>query len=155
MQKCPDHKTPRLGAPTKRYTLDELVGSLEPRSEKGEALAPHNSPERQRRPPSPIGSARSSALRLPHRSSAYGRAAVESEVQRVLVAQEGSRNITLNRAAFRLGQLIAARVADFDDVVDELLGAAERTGLPPTESQRTIASGLMVAAGHPRLVVTS
>ncbi len=84
------------------------------------------------------------------KTAAYGRRALESEVGKVMLAPEGQRNETLNRAAFALGQLIAGGVLDVDDAADALLLAAQRIGLPPTEAERTIASGLESGAAQPR-----
>ena len=84
------------------------------------------------------------------RTSAYAKAAIESEVGRVTLAPVGQRNETLNRAAFSLGQLVAGGKADFDDVANALLRAAELIALPATEARRTIASGLTAAADRPR-----
>jgi hypothetical protein len=60
------------------------------------------------------------------------------------------RLIHAYRAAFALGQLIGARLLKRHSARDELLSAAARIGLPPTEADRTITSGLTAGARHPR-----
>jgi hypothetical protein len=87
------------------------------------------------------------------RSTRYGRAALESEVGRLLLSAEGQRNDALNASAFALGQLIARRDLDVDDVIDALLLAAERIGLGVREARATIASGLKSGAACPRRMV--
>ena len=76
-------------------------------------------------------------------SSAYGRAALDGEVLGVQTAPYGTRNDRLNRAAYRLGQLIADGHLFELEVVLRLLWAAEACGLPVGEASRTIRSGLM------------
>ena len=68
-------------------------------------------------------------------------------VRRLLV---GQRNHGLNRAAFRLGQLVAGGELAADLVHDELLAAALSTGLGEREATRTIRSGLRAGEGSPR-----
>jgi hypothetical protein len=82
--------------------------------------------------------------------SAYAQAALEQEAQRVVDAPEGTRNHTLNRAAFSLGQLVAGGALAEDDVVHTLRLAAEQAGLEGVETLRTIASGLRGGASAPR-----
>jgi hypothetical protein len=81
---------------------------------------------------------------------AYGRAALADEVERVAFATEGCRNETLNRAAFDLGQLVAAGYLTVRVVGDALLDAAVRSGLAEAEAEPTIRSGLAGGARHPR-----
>ncbi|MGL4177513.1 MAG: bifunctional DNA primase/polymerase [Dermatophilaceae bacterium] len=80
----------------------------------------------------------------------YVLAAFENEVHAVLTAAPGTRNATVNRAAFALGQLIAAGRLNEDQVTAALTAAGEHTGLPAAEVARTITSGLRAAANHPR-----
>lgn len=100
-----------------------------------------------RRPaPAPLANAK------PTNASAYGRRALEAECGRIALAPEGQRNHVLNAAAFALGQLVAGSVLDVGEVVDALLIAAGRCGLPEVESRRTIASGLQSGAHSPRSI---
>jgi Bifunctional DNA primase/polymerase, N-terminal len=89
---------------------------------------------------------------LPHSDSRrrYLAAAVRSEVAGVAAARPGTRNHTLNRAAFRLGQLAAAGHASLDELTGPLLAAALTTGLTEAESLATINSGLTAGQRHPR-----
>jgi hypothetical protein len=54
----------------------------------------------------------------------------------------GSRNDTLNRAAWALGRLVAAGLLDPGEVVSRLSAAARTAGLGRAETARTIRSGL-------------
>jgi hypothetical protein len=54
----------------------------------------------------------------------------------------GTRNDTLNRAAFALGRLVGAGMLDAWAVRRELEEAARYAGLGRTETRRTIRSGL-------------
>jgi hypothetical protein len=85
------------------------------------------------------------------RGGAYGRAALDAEVQRVTAAANGTRNHTLNRAAFALGQLVAGGEIEELVVVRELTAAADQVGLGRTETERTIHSGLSAGKADPRV----
>lgn len=80
----------------------------------------------------------------------YVFAAFENEVDAVLAARPGTRNDALNRAAYALGQFIAAGRLNESMAIDALTIAAEHIGLSPAETARTIASGLSAAAHTPR-----
>ncbi len=83
--------------------------------------------------------------------SAYVRAAVEGELARVRGAIEGSRNGTLNEAAFAIGQWIPEYV-NRSDAEMWLSDAARDCGLPEREAERTIRSGLDAGEQKPRAV---
>jgi hypothetical protein len=80
----------------------------------------------------------------------YGRAALAREQAAVAAAPPGRRNATLNRAAFNLGQLVAARLLDPDEVRAVLLAAALEAGNPEAKARATITSGLAGGAAKPR-----
>ena len=86
----------------------------------------------------------------PANTDAYGTAALERELGRLMVAPVGQRNDALNRAAHSLGQLVAGGVLTAADVVDCLLTAASRMGLTETEAEPTIISGLRSGMRQPR-----
>jgi hypothetical protein len=79
----------------------------------------------------------------------YGQAALAAESDRVASAPVGTRNDTLNRAAFALGRLVGAGLLDSADVVRELDAAARRAGLGRAEVRRTIRSGLTAGRRSP------
>src|SRR5690625_4255752 len=83
-------------------------------------------------------------------TSNYGAAALERELGRVATAPEGTRNDTLNRAAFALGQLMAGGEVDETTATDQLTTAARRAGLDDTEITQTIASGIKAGKLEPR-----
>jgi hypothetical protein len=84
------------------------------------------------------------------RSGGYGQAALARERAAVATAPVGRRNHTLNRAAFNLGQLVAAGLLDADEVQAVLLAAALEAGNPQAKARATITSGLAGGAAKPR-----
>jgi hypothetical protein len=80
----------------------------------------------------------------------YVAAAVVGESERVRQAAEGTRNGTLNRAAFRLGQLVGQGLVEEAVVLATLMEAAEISGLGEREANATIRSGLRAGILAPR-----
>ena len=95
---------------------------------------------------------RSFSKRTARRVPAYVRAAVLGEVGAVLNAPEGTRNDTLNSAAFSLGQFVGAGLLDAETVERELIEAALQVGLDELSSRATINSGLRAGIAQPRVV---
>lgn len=87
-----------------------------------------------------------------HDTSAYGAAALERECQAVHLAAPGTRNHTLNRAAYNLAQLVASGHLEADLVRSKLANAAVAAGLGPREIEATLASGARAGALTPRAV---
>lgn len=85
----------------------------------------------------------------------YAQAALAREAENVETARPGTRNDTLNRAAFNLGQLITTGQLIEDDITAELTTAALKAELKPGEIQRTIASGIAAGQRHPRPAPTA
>ena len=83
-------------------------------------------------------------------STAYAVAALRGEIDSVFAARPGTRNDTLNRAAFALGQLVSAGLLDRSHVAVELGQAGRAIGLPPREVASTVASGLNAGTAKPR-----
>ncbi len=83
-------------------------------------------------------------------TSPYGKAALEEEINGVAVAPEGTRNDSLNRAAFALGQLVAGGEVDQSDAWRSLEAAALASGLTISETNKTIHSGFAAGLGEPR-----
>jgi hypothetical protein len=81
---------------------------------------------------------------------AYAMAALRAELDRVASARPGTRNDTLNRAAFSLGQLVAAGLIPPIPVITSLIGAARHAGLPEEEAVRTVRSGMDAGGRKPR-----
>lgn len=79
----------------------------------------------------------------------YAEAALDAETARVAGAVEGTRNDTLNRAAFVLGRLVGAGLLDESEVRWGLTAAARQAGLGWTEIRQTIRSGLTAGRRHP------
>ena len=80
----------------------------------------------------------------------YFTAALRAELADVASAAPGTRNDTLNRAAFRLAQLAASGHGSLDELTAALLDAALAAGLTDAEALATIASALRAGQQHPR-----
>ncbi|MFI7598779.1 hypothetical protein ACIBO8_12930, partial [Actinoplanes sp. NPDC049681] len=79
----------------------------------------------------------------------YAAVALEAEIDRVARALVGTRNDTLNRAAFALGRLVGAGFLDAATVSRELMAAGAWCGLGRAETIRTIRSGLSAGRRFP------
>lgn len=86
----------------------------------------------------------------PDVTTSYGQAALEAELERLASAPEGTRNDTLNKVTFALGQLVAGGELDQDTILDLLLKTAVDIGLPEREARKTIESGLTSGMQEPR-----
>jgi hypothetical protein len=82
--------------------------------------------------------------------TAYGLSALRDEVNQIARARTGTRNHTLNRAAFNLGRLIAGGELEASICGSSLAEAASACGLPQVEASRTIASGTRAGLRYPR-----
>ena len=89
------------------------------------------------------------------RTRRYALTALQAEHDTVASAAPGSRNHTLNRAAFSLGQLVGAGMLDRAEVEDALRGAAGTCGLEARETEMTLKSGLDAGVAQPREIPTS
>lgn len=83
-------------------------------------------------------------------STAYAAAALRGELDRVLAAVEGTRNHTLNAAAFALGQLVAGGLLPRHLAEDALTLAGQAIGLDAREIAATVRSGLDSGERTPR-----
>jgi hypothetical protein len=81
---------------------------------------------------------------------AWARAALQGELGRVRSAVKGTRNDTLNRVAYRLGQIVGAGGLDERDVEGVLVNEAVAIGLGEREAARTVRSGLLAGESSPR-----
>jgi hypothetical protein len=86
------------------------------------------------------------------RRTGYLGAALRGEIHRVAAARPGTRNHTLNAAAYNLGQLIATDLLPRHTAEEALTAAALAAGLDATEAALTICSGLTAGARNPRKV---
>jgi putative DNA primase/helicase len=82
--------------------------------------------------------------------TAYGRRALEGELERLLQACDGERNDVLNRAAFRLAQLVAGNQLPLARVEREAFEVALELGLDASESRDTIKSAVAAGLRFPR-----
>jgi hypothetical protein len=99
-------------------------------------------PDRQARP----GSVPVQAVR----GTRYAIAGLRHQLAELLETEEGTRNATLNKSAFAMGQLVGAGVLDEQDAAAVLEDAGQRIGLSPGEVRRSVASGLRAGARCPR-----
>jgi putative DNA primase/helicase len=84
------------------------------------------------------------------RARAYAQTACLRELDRVTKAPMHQRNDTLNRAAFKLGQLAPYHIFDTQAVTTDLARAAKEIGLDEGEIHSTLASGFDAGMQHPR-----
>lgn len=80
--------------------------------------------------------------------------ACEAEAEMVATAAEGTRNDTLNRAGFNLGQLVGAGLLQHGDAHQLLADAARSCGLDEREIGQTLGRALEDGAKHPREVAS-
>ena len=97
-------------------------------------------------PPAPVSPARGGPIGHPDR---YAAVALAAAADRVARAPVGTRNDTLNRAAFALGRLVGADLLDPALITGELSAAARWAGLGRAEAGRTIRSGLTAGRRQP------
>lgn len=88
---------------------------------------------------------------------AYARAALYRECEAVRTATEGGRAFTLNKAAYHLGQLIAAGALDDATAGDALYEAASvhfaaDRPVTPAEARASIRGGITAGKRHPRRI---
>jgi hypothetical protein len=106
--------------------------------------------------PKPITSKITVPFRPSCSSGSYGKAVLDYEVAELARTLKGGRNRALNRASFRLHQLVAGGELDEAEVRKRLFAAATTNGLmsdPQDGSlsvQKTIASGARAGLLHPR-----
>jgi hypothetical protein len=100
--------------------------------------------------PAPAGAAALPPLLDVAGATGYALAALSKECALVMTAPEGTRNDTLNRAAYNMAQLVAGGQLPPALVLDELSNAARANGLPEVEITRTLASGLPAGEKTPR-----
>jgi hypothetical protein len=82
--------------------------------------------------------------------TAYGVAALEGEMERLLRAREGEHNEVLNAIVFRLAQLVAGNQLPLARVEHEAFEAAFLLDLEPVETRQTIASAVRAGLRFPR-----
>lgn len=84
--------------------------------------------------------------------NAYALTALARETAQVEGAAVGTRNDTLNRAAYNLGTLVGSGMLDQAEVEAELTRAALAAGLDARETASTLRSGLTAGIARPRQV---
>ena len=67
-------------------------------------------------------------------------------------AEVGTRNHSLNKAAFALGRLVTVGALDHEETAAALITECPRLGLGLLQSERTVASGMTAGMGCSRSV---
>lgn len=83
-------------------------------------------------------------------TAGWAHAALRDEIATVIAAVEGTRNHTLNTAAFNLGQIVGGGALSRGEVEAALYDAAQQAGLGAAESRKTISSGIAAGIASPR-----
>jgi putative DNA primase/helicase len=96
------------------------------------------------------GERRYTSTYLPLKARAYAQAALRDEERNVFTAANGSRNHTLNIAAYKLGRLVGGGELSRGEVENVLGAAAERAGLSASEIDKTLRSGIDAGMREPR-----
>ncbi len=141
----PSGETVRWDADGEPATIDpdQLIAAID-------QLAARVRAELGARPTAPCRTGPTSPTTTPQRPSNYGREALRREADSVAGAGVGTRNDTLNGAAFNVGTLVGGGELDRHDAESALVAAARSCGLPEPEARRTITSGLSAGMEHPR-----
>lgn len=114
-------------------------------------LTPEHGGDRPPEPPQrPAGGATARTATPSAAATRWAAAAFDGEVAKVQAAQPGTRNDTLNAAAFALGQIVGGGYLAEHDVTASLLAAAIAGGLSEHEARKAIASGLGDGREEPR-----
>lgn len=128
--------------PDNVYTREQLLEAFAPYPGEEEEL------EQARQaalPPEPINLERGT-----DQVRNYVLGALEGECRELATTQQGSRNDRLNRAAFRVGQLLHTGGVSEEEARDALRSAAKQTGLADHEIDATIQSGFRGGRANPR-----
>lgn len=83
-------------------------------------------------------------------TTAYGRAALEREARRVAAAGEGTRNGTLNEAAFAIGTLVGSGEVEQHEAEAALIGAGRECGLSEHETASVVRRAIHDGREQPR-----
>ncbi|HXM57690.1 MAG TPA: bifunctional DNA primase/polymerase, partial [Candidatus Dormibacteraeota bacterium] len=86
------------------------------------------------------------------KAAAYAAAAAERETIEVAGAPPGQRNHRLNRAAFKLGQLVGAGLLEEAAAAAALVGAGLQAGPGERKIRATVERGLGAGRRHPRQI---
>ncbi|MCK4626277.1 MAG: bifunctional DNA primase/polymerase [Phycisphaerae bacterium] len=100
----------------------------------------------------PVARSSAKATHPSGKAERYAQTAMKLELNAVYTARDGTRNETLNRAAFSLGTLIGGGYLDRGEVEETLRNAAESVGLDAREIDATIRSGIESGIKQPRVI---
>ena len=91
-----------------------------------------------------------SSIPAANEASGYGMKALESECLAIARAPEGARNSGLNAACFNIGSLVAGGEINEANALNCLRQSAQKSGLPASEIEKTLASGFQAGKLNPR-----
>jgi hypothetical protein len=100
----------------------------------------------------PSAPERAPKSRADAKAARYAQRALRLELHALTSAANGTRNDTLNRAAFSMGRLIGGGYLARAEVEAALRSAAESVGLEPREIDATLRSGLDAGMREPRTI---
>jgi hypothetical protein len=86
------------------------------------------------------------------RTRIYAEAALRREVETLAGTSQGDRNNQLFKSAANMGEFVAAGALSEDEVIADLVLAADGTGLDLEEIKKTLQSGLDKGKQHPRKI---
>ncbi|GGS74250.1 DNA primase [Planobispora rosea] len=138
--------------PGSLVNLPDGTGTYEPIHTGAVAPLPAWLVERLRPAPLPPQKPVTVPLAATDRRSAYLRAAITAELERVTGSPPDGHNDALYQASVALGQLVAGGALSESEVTAWLTAAAAQVGQQPGETRRTIASGLRAGARRPRSI---
>lgn len=84
------------------------------------------------------------------KTSAYGKAALTRQSENVRAAPVGTRNHTLNKAAYSIGRLVAGGEIEMDEALTTLEEAGKDAGLDIHEINNTVNSGISGGMKNPK-----
>lgn len=87
----------------------------------------------------------------PRNAPNYALSALVNEAKQVAASGEGGRNHALNKAAYKVGGLVGAGIAE-QDAIDTLAHAGMEAGLSEDEATKTARSGVKAGMKKPRAV---
>lgn len=109
-----------------------------------EASAPHQEDAPQ------DGGVRTDIGEVPRHIRQYVEVALTQEANALAETPEGRRNMTLNKAAYKIGGYVSPGYVSEETVRERLTAAALESGLPKHEVKRTLKSGLEAGMENPR-----
>ena len=129
------HRAQRTAFPRCRIAADSTHARLAPRQLRAPVYAPRPAAD---------------SFHRGDDTTAWAKAALKGELERLEQAKPGCRNNNLNRVAYKLGQIIAGGQLDEAEVESMLVEGAVSLGLGEREAAATVHSGKQAGEVAPR-----